>query len=189
MKSKLNVHYVVFLAATAALGGLLFGFDIAIITGAGPFLAERFHLSDLSLGWAFSSLLFGCVVGSTLAGRLTDFYGRKRILVVVAILFALTSAATGLAPNFTFFIVARFLGGLAVGGASIVSPMYVAEISPPTLRGRMGTLYQMSIVTGILISVCNQLPSSRCRRGKLALDVRNGCNSVLAIPCHAACRA
>jgi SP family arabinose:H+ symporter-like MFS transporter len=152
MKSKLNVHYVVFLAATAALGGLLFGFDIAIITGAGPFLAERFHLSDLSLGWAFSSLLFGCVVGSTLAGRLTDFYGRKRILVVVAILFALTSAATGLAPNFTFFIVARFLGGLAVGGASIVSPMYVAEISPPTLRGRMGTLYQMSIVTGILIS-------------------------------------
>ena len=152
MNPKLNVRYVIFLAATAALGGLLFGFDVAIITGAGPFLTEHFKLNDLSLGWAFSSLLFGCVLGSAAAGRVTDFYGRKKILLIVAVLFAITSAATGLAPTFTFFIVARFLGGLAVGGASILSPMYVAEISPPTLRGRMGTLYQMSIVTGILIS-------------------------------------
>ena len=104
------------------------------------------------MGWAFSSLLFGCVLGSAAAGRVTDFYGRKKILLIVAVLFAITSAATGLAPTFTLFIVARFLGGLAVGGVSILSPMYVAEISPPTLRGRMGTLYQMSIVTGILIS-------------------------------------
>jgi SP family arabinose:H+ symporter-like MFS transporter len=152
MKTNINVFYVVFLAATAALGGLLFGFDIAIITGAGPFLTEHFQLSDLSLGWAFSSLLFGCGLGSLLAGRLTDFYGRKKILLVVAALFALTSLGTGAAPTFTLFIVARFLGGLAVGGASILSPLYVAEVSPPSLRGRMGTLYQMSIVTGILIS-------------------------------------
>jgi MFS transporter, SP family, arabinose:H+ symporter len=154
MKARINLPYVVFLAATAALGGLLFGFDIAIITGAGPFLTQHFKLSDLSLGWAFSSLLFGCVIGSTAAGRLTDFYGRKKILLLVAVLFALTSAATGLAPTFTTFIAARFLGGLAVGGASILSPMYVSEISPPTVRGRMGTLYQMSIVIGILISYC-----------------------------------
>lgn len=152
MKSNINFCYVILLAATAALGGLLFGFDIAIITGAGPFLTEHFHLTDLSLGWAFSSLLFGCVLGSTIAGRLTDFYGRKKILLIVAIVFAITSLATGLAPSFTAFVVARFLGGLAVGGASILSPMYVAEVSPPSLRGRMGTLYQMSIVTGILIS-------------------------------------
>jgi SP family arabinose:H+ symporter-like MFS transporter len=152
MKTNINVPYVIFLAATAALGGLLFGFDIAIITGAGPFLTEHFNLSDLSLGWAFSSLLFGCALGSTVAGRLTDFYGRKKILLVVAVLFAITSLATGVAPTFTLFVVARFIGGLAVGGASILSPMYVAEISPPSVRGRMGTLYQMSIVTGILIS-------------------------------------
>jgi SP family arabinose:H+ symporter-like MFS transporter len=152
MKTNINVRYVIFLAATAALGGLLFGFDIAIITGAGPFLTEHFNLSDLSLGWAFSSLLFGCGVGSTIAGRLTDFYGRKKILLVVAVLFAITSLGTGAAPSFAFFIVARFIGGLAVGGASILSPMYVAEVSPPSLRGRMGTLYQMSIVTGILVS-------------------------------------
>jgi SP family arabinose:H+ symporter-like MFS transporter len=154
LKTAINHRYVIFLAATAALGGLLFGFDIAIITGAGPFLTQHFQLSDLSLGWAFSSLLFGCVIGSTVAGRLTDFYGRRRILLSVAVLFAITSAATGLAPTFAIFIAARFMGGLAVGGASILSPMYVSEISPPTMRGRMGTLYQMSIVIGILISYC-----------------------------------
>ncbi len=154
MTHKINLPYVLFLASTAALGGLLFGFDIAIITGAGPFLTQHFQLGDLSLGWAFSSLLFGCVIGSTVTGRITDFYGRKKILLWVALLFAVTSVATGLAPSFAMFILARFIGGLAVGGASILSPMYVAEVSPPTLRGRLCTLYQMSIVTGILVSYC-----------------------------------
>lgn len=154
MTQKVNLPYVIFLAATAALGGLLFGFDIAIITGAGPFITEYFKLTDLSLGWAFSSLLFGCVIGSIFAGRITDFYGRRRILLWVALLFAATSVATAEATSFTAFIIARFAGGLAVGGASILSPMYVAEVSPPTMRGRLGTLYQMSIITGILMSYC-----------------------------------
>jgi SP family arabinose:H+ symporter-like MFS transporter len=149
---KINLAYVIFLAATAALGGLLFGFDIAIITGAGPFILEHFKLNDLSLGWAFSSLLFGCVLGSLLAGRITDTYGRRKILLGVALLFALTSVATAGAGNFGLFVAARFVGGLAVGGASILSPMYVAEVSPPSLRGRMGALYQMSIVVGVLMS-------------------------------------
>ena len=151
---QINLRYVVFLAATAALGGLLFGFDIAIITGAGPFLVHHFHLSDLSLGWAFSSLLFGCILGSAVAGRLADLYGRRKLLLWVAVFFAITSAATGLAPTFSTFIAARFLGGLAVGVASLVAPMYVCEVSPPTLRGRLGTLYQLSIVTGIVVSYC-----------------------------------
>lgn len=154
MKPGINLPFVLLLTATAALGGLLFGFDIAIITGAGPFLTEHFKLSDLSLGWAFSSLLFGCVIGAILAGRCTDFFGRKKILLWVAVLFAVTSVATGIAPSFTVFILARFVGGLAVGGASILSPMYVAEVSPPSVRGRMGALYQMSIVVGILASFC-----------------------------------
>src|SRR6185312_1476441 len=124
MKTNINVRYVIFLAATAALGGLLFGFDIAIITGAGPFLTEHFKLGDLSLGWAFSSLLFGCALGSSVAGRLTDFYGRKKILLFVAALFAITSLGTGMAPTLTFFLIARLIGGLAVGGASILSPLY-----------------------------------------------------------------
>ena len=154
LNAKINLPYVIFLAATAALGGLLFGFDIAIITGAGPFITEYFKLGDLSLGWAFSSLLFGCVVGSLFAGRITNFYGRRKVLLWVALLFFATSVATGMSSSFTFFIVARFIGGLAVGGASILSPMYVAEVSPPSLRGRMGTLYQLSICIGVLISYC-----------------------------------
>jgi SP family arabinose:H+ symporter-like MFS transporter len=150
--TKVNFTYLIFLAATASLGGSLLGFDIAIITGAGPFLTEHFRLTDLNLGIAFSSLLFGCVLGSAAVGRVTDRYGRRKILLWVAVAFVLTSLATGLASSFGMFLIARFLGGLAVGGASILSPMYVAEISPPAVRGRMGTLYQMSIIIGILMS-------------------------------------
>src|ERR1700691_745665 len=152
--TEINFPYVLFLAATAATGGLLFGFDVAIISGAGPFLVQQFKLNDLSMGVAFSSLLFGCVIGCAVAGRITDKIGRKRVLLAVAVLFAVTSAATGLAWNFGSFLAARFLGGLAVGAVSLVSPMYVSEISPPAVRGRMGALYQMSIVTGILVSFC-----------------------------------
>ena len=152
MTVSINRGYVALLAITGALGGLLFGFDIAIITGAGPFISHRFALGDLGLGWAFSSLLFGCVIGCFVAGRLADRYGRKKLLVLVAVLFALTSIATALAGSFTAFVTARFLGGVAVGGVSLLSPMYVAEVAPPSLRGRMGTLYKLSIVTGVMVS-------------------------------------
>jgi MFS transporter, SP family, arabinose:H+ symporter len=152
VQNEINFRYLILLAAAAALGGVLFGFDIAIITGAGPFLLEHFGLSDLGLGWAFSSLLFGCVLGSLGAGRFADRYGRRRILAWVAVLFALTSVATAVAPTFPLFVAARFAGGLAVGAASLLSPMYVSEVSPPSVRGRMGALYQLSIILGILIS-------------------------------------
>jgi SP family arabinose:H+ symporter-like MFS transporter len=149
---RINHKYVFLLATAAALGGLLFGFDIAIITGAGPFLTRHFGLNDLSLGWAFSSLLFGCVLGSLLAGRYTDRLGRRSMMLWVALLFALTSIGTAAAPSFTLFIVARFLGGIAVGAVSVLSPIYVSEVSPARIRGRLGALYQMSIVTGVLVS-------------------------------------
>ncbi len=152
MQQEIDHRFVAFLSLAAAVGGLLFGFDISIITGAGPFLKLHFGLDDLRLGWAFSSLLFGCILGSVIAGWLTDLYGRKRVLLVVAMLFALTTVGTGLAPSFTIFILARFLGGLAVGGVSIVSPMYVAEVAPATLRGRLCAFYQLSITFGILVS-------------------------------------
>lgn len=145
---------VLLLGATAALGGLLFGFDIAIITGAGPFLVTHFQLTPLGLGWAFSSLLFGCVLGAAGTGWLADHHGRKKPLLVVALLFALTSLATGLAPTYAWFIVARFCGGLAVGAVSVLAPMYVAEIAPAHRRGRLSALYQLAIVIGILISYC-----------------------------------
>lgn len=148
----INFGYVFFLTCTAALGGLLFGFDVAIITGAGPFLAQAFSLGSLGLGWAFSCLLFGCIIGCTIAGRLGDRYGRRKLLIVVAVLFAVTSIATALAPDFTTFVIARILGGVAVGGVSLLSPTYVAEVAPPSVRGRMSTMYQMSIVVGIILS-------------------------------------
>jgi SP family arabinose:H+ symporter-like MFS transporter len=150
----MNLRYVLFLACTAATGGLLFGFDIAIISGAGPFLARHFELGDLGLGVAFSSLLFGCALGAAFAGRASDRYGRRYVLLWIAMLFALTSVATAVAWDFTSFLVARFIGGLAVGAVSLVSPMYISEVAPAGVRGRLGALYQMSIVTGILVSYC-----------------------------------
>src|ERR1700733_10745401 len=107
-----NPAYVIFLGATAAMGGMMFGFDMAIIVGAGPFLVQHFALTDLGLGWAYSSLLFGCIIGSMAAGRWTDIYGRQRLLLYVAVLFIATSIATGVAPSFTLFVVARFIGGI-----------------------------------------------------------------------------
>ena len=150
----MNLRYVLFLACTAATGGLLFGFDVAIISGAGPFLARHFKLGDFGLGVAFSSLLFGCALGAAFAGRLSDRYGRRYVLLWIALLFALTSVATAIAWDFPSFLAARFIGGLAVGAVSLVSPMYIAEVAPAAVRGRLGALYQMSIVTGILVSYC-----------------------------------
>ena len=127
---------------------------MAIISGAGPFLAQHFALGDFGLGVAFSSLLFGCAIGSAIAGRLSDRYGRRYVLLWIAMLFALTSVATAIAWDFPSFLAARFIGGLAVGGVSLVSPMYISEVAPAAVRGRLGALYQMSIVTGILVSYC-----------------------------------
>ena len=136
----------------AALGGLLFGFDIAIITGAAPFIKDYFHLTELTFGWMVSSLLWGCIIGAAVAGKLTDIFGRKKILLIVALLFTLTSIGSGLAPGIDFLIIARIIGGIAVGAASVLSPMYISEISPARIRGRLVSMYQLSIVVGILIS-------------------------------------
>lgn len=152
MEPPVTSRYVVGIAVTAALGGLLFGFDVAIITGAGPFIERAFDLGDLGLGVAFSSLLFGCVLGAAFAGVLADRIGRRPLLLWVALLFAATTLATGLATNFSTFLIARFLGGLAVGAVSLASPIYVAEVAPTAVRGRLSALYQMAIVTGILVS-------------------------------------
>lgn len=152
MSASGNTKYLILLTTVAALGGLLFGFDIAIITGAAPFIQEYFDLDEFTLGWAVSSLLWGCIFGAAVAGRITDMYGRKKILLLVAVLFTITSIGTGIAPDINIFVIARFLGGFAVGAASILSPMYISEIAPSSSRGRLVALYQLSIVLGILIS-------------------------------------
>jgi MFS transporter, SP family, arabinose:H+ symporter len=144
--------YMLLVSLVAALGGMMFGFDIAIISGAAPFVQEHFRLNELQLGWGVSSLLAGCMLGAMFAGRLADAFGRKRTLVSIALVFAFTSVLTAIAPAFSWFVAARIIGGLAVGAASMVSPLYIAEVSPYAMRGRMVALNQLAITTGILVS-------------------------------------
>ena len=149
--SRYNVKYIWLISLVAALGGLLFGYDWVVIGGAKPFFERYFDLSgELIRGWANSCALLGCLVGALLAGTLSDRFGRKRLLVVCAILFATTSLGNGLAPNFTVFVFWRMLGGVAIGLASSLSPMYIAEVAPARMRGKLVSINQLTIVVGIL---------------------------------------
>jgi len=144
--------YVYGLSSVAALAGLLFGFDTAVINGAIVFLRQDFGLSDAQTETAASSLLAGCLFGSAIAGTLADRFGRKRNLLAAALLFCVSSVWTALPSTLAEFCVARVVAGLAIGVASVLAPMYIAEISPPATRGRLVTLNQMAIVSGILLS-------------------------------------
>jgi sugar porter (SP) family MFS transporter len=147
-----NSGYLYFICLIATMGGLMFGFDIAIISGAVPFIQPYFGWNELQLGWGVSSLLVGAIAGSFGSGILTDRYGRKKVLIVVALFFAVSCALTALAGSSVLFVSARLFGGLAVGAASVLSPMYVAEVSPPKNRGMLVAVYQLTIVLGILCS-------------------------------------
>ena len=148
---RYNIRYVWSLATVAALGGLLFGYDWVVIGGAKPFYEKFFRLESAQLiGWANSCALLGCLMGSLLCGALSDRYGRKILLILSAVLFALSSVLTGWSVSFSMFVLWRIAGGVAIGMASNLSPMYIAEISPPEWRGRMVALNQLTIVTGIL---------------------------------------
>ncbi|WPP51223.1 sugar porter family MFS transporter [Catalinimonas niigatensis] len=143
--------YVIAITFIAALGGFLFGFDTAVISGANPFIQKYFQLDSVSLGWAVSSVIVGCIIGAFSAGFTSDLLGRKKVLIVTAVLFTLSAIGTALATNFTFFIFARILGGIGVGAASALSPTYIAEIAPADKRGRLVSINQLTIVIGILV--------------------------------------
>ncbi len=145
-------NYVLLISIVAALGGLLFGFDTAVISGTINFIQPYFGLSEVGLGWTVSSLLFGCIAGVLLAGKLGDQFGRKKILMFAAALFFISAIGSALSTALFQFVVARVIGGLAVGVASILSPMYIAEVSPPAYRGRLVSLNQLAIVIGILLA-------------------------------------
>jgi MFS transporter, SP family, arabinose:H+ symporter len=149
---KKNLLYLNFICLIATMGGLMFGFDIAIISGAVPFIQPYFGWNELQLGWGVSSLLVGAIFGAFLSGIFTDKYGRKRVLIVVALFFAASCALTAIAASSLLFVSARLFGGLAVGAASVLSPMYVAEVAPPKSRGTLVAIYQLTIVLGILCS-------------------------------------
>jgi len=165
-----NASYVWTISAVAALGGLLFGWDWVVIGGAKPFFEPHFNLATIAgqwsqhslarllgltseatlSGWANSCALLGCLVGSLAAGVLSDKFGRKKLLVFSGFLFAVSSVATGWAGTFNQFVTWRILGGVAIGMASNLSPLYIAEVAPAELRGRLVTLNQLTIVFGIL---------------------------------------
>ena len=147
-----NFLYLYFICLIATMGGLMFGFDIAIISGAVPFIQPYFGWNELQLGWGVSSLLVGAIIGAFGSGVLTDKYGRKNLLIVVALFFAVSCAVTAIAESSSIFIAARLFGGLAVGAASVLSPMYVAEVAPANKRGMLVAVYQLAIVLGILCS-------------------------------------
>ncbi|MCK5067199.1 MAG: sugar porter family MFS transporter [Bacteroidales bacterium] len=144
--------YLWFISMVATIGGLMFGFDVGIISGAIPFIQPYFGWDELQLGWGVSSILVGAIIGAFGTGTLTEKYGRRSLLISVALFFAISCAGMALATTQTSFISFRVLGGLAVGAVSVLSPMYVAEVAPPKIRGKLVTIYQLAITLGILVS-------------------------------------
>jgi SP family xylose:H+ symportor-like MFS transporter len=150
-EEKGSIVYVMLVCMVAALGGLLFGYDTGVINGAiGP-LKAHFVLDANWAGWATGCALVGCAIGAAVAGVLSDWLGRKKVLILSAILFLISAVGTALPKNITTFIIYRIIGGLGVGAASMSSPMYIAEISPARIRGRMVSVNQFAIVTGFLV--------------------------------------
>lgn len=142
--------YLAVICLVASIGGLLFGFDTAVISGTFGFVETQYALSKFLVGWFGSSALVGCILGAAVAGVLSDRFGRKPILLIAAALFFLSALYSAIPPSYPVLIAARIIGGLGVGMASVLAPMYIAEFAPPHLRGRLVALYQLSIVVGIL---------------------------------------
>jgi MFS family permease len=138
-------------ALVAALGGLLFGYDTAVIAGAQGFLQEHFALSDLALGWVAASALVGCMLGSVMGGWFGDRFGRKKALLFCAVLFFVSAIWSAVPGSATELVLARILGGLGVGAASMLTPVYIAEIAPAHRRGALTTLNQIAILVGMVV--------------------------------------
>lgn len=173
-----NMRYIWLTTLVPAMGGLLFGYDWVVIGGAKPFYEKFFNLTTPSgIGWAMSSALVGCLLGSLVSGALSDRFGRKKLLILSGLLFTATGILTALAPNFTFFVVNRLLGGVAIGLASNLSPMYIAELSPAEVRGKFVSVNQLTIVIGILAAqLVNWLIARPVPAGATAAEILNSWN-------------
>jgi MFS transporter, SP family, xylose:H+ symportor len=171
---KFRSGYVCFISTVAALGGLLFGYDWVVIGGAKPFYEIYFHLADPARqGWAMSCALIGCLLGAIVSGGLSERFGRKPSLIAAALIFTISSLGTALSGTFTTFVLWRIAGGLAIGLASSLSPMYIAEVSPAALRGRLVCINQLTIVLGVGINLRQNDPGDGCERHAVAGDSRD----------------
>src|SRR5437868_2807380 len=148
---RLN-SYVLLIASIAAMGGLLFGFDTGVISGALPFLKQYWNLSSSSMEWLTTSVLLGAVIGAITSGRLSDIFGRKKMIIINAIIFSAGAMGCAIAKSLSLLIVMRLIIGFAIGITSYVVPMYIAEMSPARKRGALVTLNQLMITIGLLVS-------------------------------------
>jgi sugar porter (SP) family MFS transporter len=144
-----NMRYAIRVALTVALGGFLMGFDASVISGVVTFIEPEFHLSKIELGWSVASLTLTATLAMMVSGPLSDRLGRRPVLKIAAVLFAISAVASAVAPSFITLVAARMLGGFGVGAALIIAPMYIAEIAPAAMRGRMVSFNQLNIVVGI----------------------------------------
>lgn len=174
-----NLKYLISISLISAMGGLLFGYDWVVIGGAKPFYEPFFGISGHAFlqGWAMSCALVGCLAGAVLSGNLSDRFGRKRLLILSAALFIAASMGTGAAHTFTGFVLFRILGGVGIGLASNLSPMYIAEVTPGDVRGRFVSINQLTIVTGILAAqIINWRIAKPVDPGATSLDILNSWN-------------
>ncbi|NIF05586.1 sugar porter family MFS transporter [Chryseobacterium sp. Tr-659] len=151
MPANTNSNIIYKSTLIASVGGLLFGYDTAVISGAIGFMKIYYQLSDVMTGWVASCALLGCIIGAMYSGKLSDQVGRKKVLMLSAFLFTVSSVGTALAPNLWFFVIFRIIGGMGIGIASMLSPMYISEMAPAPIRGRLISIFQLGIVTGILV--------------------------------------
>jgi SP family arabinose:H+ symporter-like MFS transporter len=149
---KRTAFYVIAVSLVAAIGGLIFGFDTAIVAGATRYMKEQFSLNSLQEGWAVAVVLIGCMFGAGLAGPISDRIGRRRLMLVSAVLFLVSAVGCALPRTLTEFVIFRFVGGLGIGSAAVLSPLYIAEIAPARVRGALVSVNQLAIVTGILLA-------------------------------------
>jgi SP family arabinose:H+ symporter-like MFS transporter len=149
---KKTALYVLAVTLVAAIGGLIFGFDTAIVAGATRYMKEQFALNSIQEGWAVSVVLIGCMIGAGLAGPVSDRFGRRRFMLASAVLFLVSAVGCALPRTIAVFVIFRFVGGLGIGSAAVLSPLYIAEVAPARVRGALVSVNQLAIVTGILLA-------------------------------------
>ncbi len=149
---KMNKSYTIFISLIVALGGFLLGFDSAVISGAVKGITIYFEMTEWMLGFSVGCVVFGAMAGNLLAGPMSDRFGRKKILIIVAALFSISATWSAFATGYTEFIIARIIGGIGIGGAILIAPIYIAEIAPPKLRGSLVSFNQLNIVIGISVA-------------------------------------
>jgi MFS transporter, SP family, sugar:H+ symporter len=147
--AEANLGFIGAIVGVATIGGFMFGYDSGVINGTQEGLKSAFNLGELGTGFTVASILLGCATGAFTAGRLADIMGRRNVMMLAALAFLVSALGTGGAPSAEFFVIARFIGGVGVGAASVLSPAYISEVTPASMRGRLSSLQQIMIITGL----------------------------------------